>query len=85
MHVSRKINPDFDKPTTELYLSQVIDNYTCRYHKKPQGVPCYMEQGATNEHRPIVGICNQRAVLAGFNGYIQPSSLDRSIRKGARV
>lgn len=84
MHVSRKTNQDFDNPTTELYLNKIV-NHSCHTHKKVPTEPCYVAEGITDEYRSIVGICNDRAKAAGYNGFIQASSLDRSIRKGARA
>ena len=85
MHISRKTNQDFDEPTTELYLPKIINHMVCHTHKKALGEPCYVAKGTTDEYRSIVGICNARAKAAGYNGFVQASSLDRNMRKGAHA
>lgn len=69
-----------EAPTTELYLEKVM-NVSCFKHNAIQGVPCFHipKQSGFGYH---AGICNKRAIIAGFNAPIDPRSLtQRSFRR----
>lgn len=68
-----------EPPTTDLFMSQVIVSTTCIKHNADETQPCFKHWPLTDDQGlPMIwGICNHRAIKAGFNGTIDPKSLTR--------
>lgn len=64
-----------DEPTTELFVGNVLA-VPCRRHNKNVDEPCYSLNKETGRGY-IQGICNSRALKAGYNGKIADGSLSR--------
>lgn len=76
---------DFDEPTTELFLPNIVATTSCSRHGAHGGEYCF-SFGALNDRKVVGGICNQRALKAGYNGEIKFSSLQaRSTFRSNRV
>lgn len=75
---------DREAPTRDPYVPTVLDRMSCDNHKAPRGIPCF-HIPKKDESGYFGGICNTRAVRAGFNNPIRPQSLDRSIGRTSRV
>lgn len=65
---------DVDAPTTELFLPNIIATTSCGRHDAHGGEYCFTYD-ALDSDKVVGGICNKRALKAGFNGEIKPSSL----------
>ena len=72
-----------DVVTTQVFVPKVVDTTSCQYHEAPFGTHCFEYQSAETEDW-FFGICNSRAKAAGMDGYIHPTSLDRTIIKSYR-
>ena len=59
--------------TQELFIDTIVSRQPCKKHKRDIGKPCYAMWSARG--KLLMGICNARAKLAGFNGKIDPRSL----------
>lgn len=68
-----------DTPSTDLFVDKVIDFTACDRHDAKEGYPCFWATAYTSDNT-IQGICNTRALRAGYNGYINPRSLTRSFK-----
>jgi hypothetical protein len=66
-----------EPPTTTLFMPSVIDNTKCGFHDANEGQPCFRHWALTDGLPMIDSICNHRAIKAGFNGTIDPTSLTR--------
>lgn len=65
---------DVDAPTTELFLPNIVATTSCGRHGARGGEYCFT-YGALDSNKVVGGICNKRALKAGFNGEIKPGSL----------
>lgn len=61
-------------PTTERFMTQVIDDQPCGRHRAPRGMGCWVLHGSLMD---LAGICDYRAKKAGYRGKISESSLSR--------
>lgn len=62
-----------EKPSTELYLSTVVDREACGKHQAKAGVPCWIMESSVGFL--LQGICNKRAKKAGFNHKVSDKSM----------
>lgn len=79
-----KSSADVEPPTTDLYLPRVMARKACERHRVPEGVPCF-HVPKKDESGYFAGVCNDRAIRAGFNNPIRPESLDRSLGRTPRL
>lgn len=68
-----------EAPTTELFLTKVIERTRCTVHNKDATQPCWWVPMSTYDG-VLPAVCNARALNAGFVGRIDPRSL-QSTRK----
>ncbi len=62
-----------ERPTTELFISRILDREACDEHKMPIGIPCWHIHTTSDGYKPAV--CNERAKKAGFDSNISEKSL----------
>lgn len=67
----------------DSFVTKIIDTVMCHKHDAHLQVPCFSipsgEKATKNEVR--MGICNSRAIKAGYNNPINPLSLTRGAPK----
>lgn len=76
----RPRKPHNDEPTTETYIPTILDRTDCTKHNALLGMPCWY---IPKRFGYYAGICNARAVAAGFNHEISASSVVRSKKKSS--
>lgn len=67
-----------DTQTDELFIPAVIDRIRCGPHGKDTTQPCWWVPSLASGYLPA--ICNARALRAGYQGDINPKSLQRGRR-----
>ena len=55
------------------FIDTVIDRSACKKHKASVDTPCWVVETAKGDW--LRGVCNKRAIKAGYNGKISRSSL----------
>lgn len=70
----------YDEPTTETFILTVLERTSCNNHSATEHVPCWAIEGGTPGNY-MIGVCNGRAVRAGFNAKISQSSVKRNYKK----
>ena len=70
-----------ETPTTDLFITTVIERAICTKHKGGGGGPCYVIE-STITGDLYLGVCNDRITRAGFVGKISPQSLSVRSRRG---
>lgn len=64
-----------EKPTTERFLSTVIERQACVKHNVPEGIPCWHITRGSGGFGFLAGVCDKRAQRAGFSHDISEKSL----------
>lgn len=70
-----------DLPSTETYITTIVERETCGPHKAQRGFPCWVLENSFGYF--LQGVCNKRAKKAGFNHPVSEKSL-RSHRPPSR-
>lgn len=63
-----------DTPTDQHFIPAAVFSTTCLKHEASRGEPCFeIPAGASRVNH--YGICNTRAIQAGYDGKIDPRSM----------
>lgn len=68
----------------DRHIQTVVMEQECKKHASLKGEPCYYIPSTMIHGVVYFGACNTRARKAGMVGKIDPSSLSRIAKKGAR-
>lgn len=64
-----------NEPTTDVFIRTVGDRVNCPHHDKGHGKPCWWLR--KDDGGLLAGVCNKRAISAGFVGLISPGALNK--------
>jgi len=62
-----------ETPSTDTFITAVVESEACKRHDRPKGVPCWHIFGVNGNIS--AAICNKRAKAVGYSGAIDPKSL----------
>ena len=68
------------RPNEGRHIHNIINRTTCAKHNATEGQPCFTITYDAAIYGQGFAICGARVLRAGFNGRVNPSSLNRKAR-----